>query len=262
MGNGPSQDEMARVGYRVLGVQPNSPSSRVGLVSYFDFIVEANGVPLRTLDSTFIELIKAFKDKPLPIVVYNTKAGYAREVIITPSTNWSGEGMLGITIRFDTYFNADENLCRVLEVETNSPAELAGLQPMKDFLLGTAEKVFKNTDVLFDELKANIEKTIEFYVYNSDTDEVRVVVLMPSADWGGDGILGANIGHGYLHNLPAECCKTIGRSSEGGVYRAVNSPFGINDGNGTADNYSYNIQNLEGALEGGVLTSAGVGPQY
>ena len=49
--------------------------------------------------------------------------------------------MLGVTIRFDSYFEAEENMCHVLEVEVNSPAELAGLQPHKDYLLGTAEKV-------------------------------------------------------------------------------------------------------------------------
>ena len=51
--------------------------------------------------------------------------------------------MLGVTIRFDCYLDAEEHLCRVLEVEPDSPAELAGLIPEKDYLLGTAEKVVK-----------------------------------------------------------------------------------------------------------------------
>ena len=58
MGNGQSQDEAEKVGYRVLGVQPNSPASSCGFVSYFDFIVAVNGVPIRALDSTFVDLIK------------------------------------------------------------------------------------------------------------------------------------------------------------------------------------------------------------
>lgn len=49
----------------------------------------------------------------------------------------------GVTIRFDFYDQSEEHLVRVLEVVPNSPAELAGLQPMTDFLLGTAETVFK-----------------------------------------------------------------------------------------------------------------------
>ena len=54
MGNSGSHDEhddddyaeqfdgIETLGYRVLGVQPNSPASKAGLVSFFDFIVGAN----------------------------------------------------------------------------------------------------------------------------------------------------------------------------------------------------------------------------
>ena len=57
MGNSTSQEE-SKVGYRVLGVQPNSPAEKGGLVSFFDFIVEANGISLNTLDDTFVKLIQ------------------------------------------------------------------------------------------------------------------------------------------------------------------------------------------------------------
>lgn len=45
MGNGQSGQKVEDIpcGYRVLGVQPNSPASKVGLVSFFDFIVAAEG---------------------------------------------------------------------------------------------------------------------------------------------------------------------------------------------------------------------------
>lgn len=94
------------MGYRVLGVQPLSPAAKGGLVSFFDFIISANGVPLRSLDTTFIELIKvdglllffyvyaynclmvinvsntqASEDKPLPLTVYNCKNHSLREVV-------------------------------------------------------------------------------------------------------------------------------------------------------------------------------------
>jgi hypothetical protein len=60
MGNAESAHaESTQVGYRVLGVQPNSPASTVGLVSFFDFVVAANNVPLSVLDSTFVDMIRA-----------------------------------------------------------------------------------------------------------------------------------------------------------------------------------------------------------
>lgn len=76
-------------------------------------------------------------------------------MILTPSKWWDGQGMLGVTIRFDFYDHAEEHLVRVLEVVPNSPAELAGLQPMTDYLLGTAETVFKGAWVGRDELFDN-----------------------------------------------------------------------------------------------------------
>ena len=39
-------DGIETLGYRVLGVQPNSPASKAGLVSFFDFLVGANEVML------------------------------------------------------------------------------------------------------------------------------------------------------------------------------------------------------------------------
>ena len=33
--------------------------------------------------------------------------------------------------------------------------------------------MFRDTDVLYEELAANLETPVEFYVYNSDSDEVR-----------------------------------------------------------------------------------------
>lgn len=55
---------------------------------------------------------------------------------------------------------------------------------------------------------------MDFYVYNTETDTVRITTIMPTLKWGGSGCLGAAIGHGYLHALPAKCCGTNGRSSK------------------------------------------------
>ena len=69
MGQGASQEEADATGYRVLGVQPGSPASAVGLVSFFDFVVACDGArELRELDSTFIDKIKGSEDDaPCPV---------------------------------------------------------------------------------------------------------------------------------------------------------------------------------------------------
>eukprot|EP00968_Pinguiococcus_pyrenoidosus_P025017 scaffold5340_cov257-Pinguiococcus_pyrenoidosus.AAC.5 len=54
----------------------------------------------------------------------------------------------------------------------------------------------------------------EMYVYNTETDAVRTIVILPTNNWGGDGTLGASVGHGYLHRLPERCLHTPGRNQE------------------------------------------------
>ena len=58
MGNSQTQIDVDTVGFRVLGVQPQSPAEQVGLVSFFDFIVAVNGVALKLLETSFINIIK------------------------------------------------------------------------------------------------------------------------------------------------------------------------------------------------------------
>lgn len=215
MGQGASQEEIESVGYRVLGVQPNSPASNAELVSFFDFVVAANNYPLKVLDQKFVEMIKESESRPLPLTIFNIKSETTRDVVITPQRNWGGQGMLGVTIRFDSYWRADEALVRVLEVLPDSPADDAGLEANNDYLLGTAEVVFKDTETLYEEVKKSLDSTIEFYVYNTEKDTVRVVVIMPTYNWNGEGCLGLSVGHGLLHRLPARCKQSTGTSIGG-----------------------------------------------
>lgn len=147
-------------------------------------------------------------------VVYNIKSEETRLVNLTPSDSWGGAGLLGVTIRLDNYGGADERVIRILTVEHNSPASIAGLVPEQDYLLGTVSESLEDTQALADVLMAHVDKVVEFYVYNTKSDVVRVVPLMPTFSWGGGGLLGAEVGTGYLHRLPHSARSTSGTSLE------------------------------------------------
>ncbi len=67
--SGDTTDENSiALGYRVLGVQPNSPASEANLVSVFDFIVAARGVPLKAMDNTFFDMVKDSLATKQPLV--------------------------------------------------------------------------------------------------------------------------------------------------------------------------------------------------
>lgn len=40
------------------------------------------------------------------------------------------------------------------------------------------------------------------YVYNTDEDACREVIIKPDPKWAGEGSLGCGIGYGYLHRIP------------------------------------------------------------
>ncbi|KAL4160698.1 hypothetical protein PRNP1_001260 [Phytophthora ramorum] len=199
-------------GFRVLGIQEQSPASAVGFVSFFDFILEANGIRLDTRDATLMELIAQSEDRPMQLKVFNVKAQTTRELQLTPSRKWPGKGLLGVTIRFDSYEGAEDQLLHVLDVAESSPAERAGLRADVDYLLGTPERVFTDAEDLHDEILDALDGSFQCYVYNSLEDQVRIVSIVPTERWGGDGVLGAEVGHGYLHRLPSVCRGTIGSS--------------------------------------------------
>ncbi|CAI5745789.1 unnamed protein product [Peronospora destructor] len=199
-------------GFRVLGIQEQSPASTVGFVSFFDFILEANGIRLDIRDATLMELIAQSEDRPMQLRVFNVKAQTTRDLQVTPSRKWPGKGLLGVTIRFDSYEGAEDQLLHVLYVAESSPAERAGLRANSDYLLGTPEHVFTSAEDLHDEILDALDGSLQCYVYNSLDDQVRVVSIVPTERWGGDGVLGAEVGHGYLHRLPSVCRGTVGSS--------------------------------------------------
>lgn len=80
-------DGIETLGYRILGVQPSSPASKAGLVSFFDFLLGANeqmllgsGEGLEEGDEyddvDFPALLRANKGKAVELLVWNIKVGF------------------------------------------------------------------------------------------------------------------------------------------------------------------------------------------
>ncbi|KAL3997247.1 GRASP55/65 PDZ-like domain family protein [Acanthocheilonema viteae] len=190
-------------GYHVLRVQDNSPGQAAGLEPFFDFIICIGNTRLDSDNDTLKDILKQHVERSLELTVYNSKTQTVRQTQITPSQMWGGQGLLGISIRFCSFEGARENVWHVVQVQPNSPAEIAGLQSNLDYILG-AESVLNQADDLIAHLQANEGKPIKLYVYNTASDSVREVSLTPNSAWGGEGCLGCDIGYGYLHRIPGD----------------------------------------------------------
>ncbi|CAH8610207.1 unnamed protein product [Schistosoma bovis] len=119
---------------------------------------------------------------------------------------------MGVSIRYCSFDRANENVWHVLGVESKSPADLAGLKPYTDYIIG-ANSVLNNRDDFFELIDSSDGHVIQLYVYNSELDSCREVHLKPDSNWGGNGLLGCDIGYGYLHRIPT-AASTLPESSQ------------------------------------------------
>ncbi|XP_029313998.1 Golgi reassembly-stacking protein 2-like [Cottoperca gobio] len=193
-------------GYHVHGLQEDSPALRAGLEPFFDFILSIGNTRLNKESDLLKDLLKANVEKAVKLEVYNSKSQRVRELEVIPSNMWGGQGLLGASVRFCSFEGANENVWHVLDVETNSPAALAGLIAHDDFIVG-ADQVLQDSEDFFSLIEANEGKPLKLLVYNTQTDNCREVVVTPNGAWGGEGSLGCGIGYGYLHRIPTRAAQ-------------------------------------------------------
>ncbi|CAH2073982.1 unnamed protein product, partial [Iphiclides podalirius] len=195
-------------GYHVLRVQEGSPGQKANLEPFFDFIVAIENVRLDQDNDILKELLKKNVDKTIKMLIYSSKTQSVREVILTPSANWGGQGLLGVSIRFCSFEGANENVWHVLEVHPSSPAEIAGLRPFTDYIIG-ADSIMHESEDFFTLIEAHEGRALKLFVYNTSDDTCREVHITPNHNWGGQGSLGCGIGYGYLHRIPIRNGSTI-----------------------------------------------------
>ncbi|XP_069814952.1 Golgi reassembly-stacking protein 1 isoform X2 [Dendropsophus ebraccatus] len=184
-------------------VQENSPAQKAGLEPFFDFIIAIGHSRLNKENSMFKDLLKANMEKPVKLEVYNTKTMKVREVEVTPSNMWGGQGLLGASVRFCSFQGANEHVWHVLDVEPNSPAALAGLQAHTDYIVGS-DQILQESEDFYALIESHEGKPLKLLVYNTETDSCREVYVTPNGAWGGEGSLGCGIGYGYLHRIPSQ----------------------------------------------------------
>lgn len=201
MGSSESSPEVQ--GWRILEVLPNGPCSDKGLCVYFDFIVGVNGVRLTTSSEEFWDTITNKKDVEIVMTVFNYKTRVKRDILMTPNNNWGGDGLLGLVVVRDDFTKCDQQAVRVLKVHEDSPAFKAGLQAQTDYILGTPIAAFTEFSIFRDTVADYMDQALPIYVYNSEQATVRMVEIVPSSKWPGEGVLGCITGDGYLHQIPS-----------------------------------------------------------
>lgn len=85
-------------------------------------------------------------------------------------------GLLGCTIRYESVRKSLDCVWHVLSVEKDSPAARAGLQSNTDYLVGSGDTLFKDSDDFHDLLSGSATK-LRLFVYNLVSDSFREVII-------------------------------------------------------------------------------------
>lgn len=133
------------------------------------------------------------------------------DVRLIPSRSWSTSSssdpssqpsLLGLTLRPCAPHLALSSVWHILDILENSPAESAGLVPFGDYVIGWSGGVLRHEGDFYELVESHEGRPLRLYVYNSDYDHTREVIIVPNREWGGEGLLGCGVGFGLLHRIP------------------------------------------------------------
>jgi hypothetical protein len=183
-------------GFQVL----RNSDANLAIEPWFDFIIGING---RTLDNgdpnLFATEIRNCAGSSISLGVYGVKGQQIREIYASVPLDGSSLGLglqwapLGLT----------EDVWHILDVMPNSPADVAGLLPYGDYVIGSPDGAMRGEAALGELVESFMDQPLRLFVYNHEYDVTRMVTITPAKNWGGDGALGCVLGYGALHRVPA-----------------------------------------------------------
>lgn len=186
-------------GFQVL----RNPNPSIPLDPWFDFIIGINGRNIDNPDPIlFATEIRNCAGSAISLGVYSAKGQHIRELYVSvPAPDAAAS--LGLALQWCP-LSLCEDVWHILDVMPNSPADVAGLLPYGDYVIGSPDGNLRGEDGGLGGLVEQFnDRALRLYVYNHEYDVTRLVTITPSKTWGGDGALGCVLGYGALHRVPA-----------------------------------------------------------
>lgn len=193
----PNSNGSNTYGFQVL---KNGSSGSVPLEPWFDFVIGINNHAIDNGDPNLLATeIRNCAGSTISIGVYGVKGQQIRETYASIPSDGSG---LGLSLQWAP-LNLADDVWHILDVIPNSPADVAGLLPYSDYVIGSPESEMHGEAALAELLEGYMDQPLRLYVYNHEYDVTRMVTITPAKNWGGDGALGCVLGYGALHRIPA-----------------------------------------------------------
>lgn len=194
-------------GFQVL----RNTNLELGIEPWFDFIVGINGREIDNPDPRlFAQEVRNCAGGTVALGLWSAK-GQRTRVLHLPISHENPS--IGLSLQY-TPLAVVSNIWHVLDVPSNSPADLAGLLPYSDYILGTPDGVLHGESGLGELVEDYIGRPLRLWVYNNEYNVTREVEIIPSREWGGEGALGCVLGYGALHRLPAPLDEPVSGPGE------------------------------------------------
>ncbi|KAI1438017.1 GRASP55/65 PDZ-like domain-containing protein [Xylaria sp. CBS 124048] len=203
----PQQRESQGYGFQVL----RNANLELGVEPWFDFIVGINGRMIDNPDPRlFAQEVRNCAGSTVALGLWSAKGQRIRVLHIpVPSST----GSLGLSLQWASLSLAS-TIWHVLDVPANSPADLAGLLPYSDYIIGTPDGNLHGESGLGELVDDYIGRPLRLWVYNNEYNVTRELEIIPSREWGGEGALGCVLGFGALHRLPAPLEEPVSAPGE------------------------------------------------
>ena len=109
--------------------------------------------------------------------------------------------LLGLTLRLCCPSQTVNHVWHILDVFEGSPADSGGLVPYGDYVIGWTGGPLQSESDFIQLVHQQSNRNLSLYVYYSEYDHTREVIILPNRDWGGEGLLGCGIGYGLLRTF-------------------------------------------------------------
>lgn len=182
-------------GFQVL----RNTDTNIAFEPWFDFIIGINGRTIDNADPNLLATeIRNCAGSTISLGVYSAKGQVIREIYAGVPHGQS----LGLQLQWSP-LNTVEDVWHILDVMPNSPADVAGLLPYSDYVIGSPEGLLRGDAGLGELVEEFLNRPLRLFVYNNEYDVTRMVTITPAKNWGGEGALGCVLGYGALHRIPA-----------------------------------------------------------
>ncbi|KAF4978289.1 hypothetical protein FZEAL_5300 [Fusarium zealandicum] len=201
------QQERGSFGFQVL----RNTNLELAVEPWFDFIVGINGRPIENPEpALFTQEVRNCAGSTVTLGLWNAKGQRTREMHVPVPADTAS---LGLSLQHSPLALA-ANIWHVLDVPANSPADVAGLLPYSDYILGSPEGALYGEGGLGELVEDFIGRPMRIWVYNNEYNVTREVTIQPSRDWGGQGALGCVLGYGALHRIPPALSEPVDAPGE------------------------------------------------